>query len=165
MISAVCMFVLSKENRTYKQAEAQIIELSQNIAKAYQAKPNYWGLSTAEVINKKLYAQGMRSKGEKLIGYFNQEVEIGADENGNIVMPASKNFVIAYKDLSKKQCIGLSSQKFNKTFWLRINKFSIKNEQFSQDFTWGSSEYGLPLQKQSLRNACVSDKNTIVFTF
>lgn len=161
----VLIFVNIKENKFYQKAEKQIIELSQNIIKSYQIKPNFWGLSTNEVINKKLYTNNMKVENNNLIGYFNNLVEIGADDNGNIVMPTEKHFVIAYKELTKKQCIGMLSQKFNKTFWLSVKKITIKNNSFSQDFAWGNNDFALPISKANLRKTCVYDKNTVIMQF
>lgn len=162
---AIFVFVNIKENKIYKKAEEQIIELSQNILKSYKIRPDFWGLSTNEVINKKLYTHNMKAENNKLIGYFNNIVEIGADDNGNIVMPTEKHFVIAYKDLTEKQCFGLLSQKFNKTFWLTINKITVKNEINSQDFIWGDTSFALPISRESLKKSCVSKKNTITLQF
>ena len=165
VVSITYIFVAYKENKNYKKAEEQIIELSQNIIKAYQTKPSYWGLSTSEIINKKLYAYNMKVIDSKLIGYFANNVEVGADSNGSTVMPTEKHFVIAYKNLNKKQCIGLVSQKFNKSFWLSVNKITIKNDKISRDFDWGNVNYALPINNKNLESACVSEQNTIIMQF
>ena len=161
------MFILAdiKQNKIYKNAESQIIELSQNIIKSYRLRPDYWGLSTDEVINKKLYSSGMKINNNKLIGIFDKLVEVGSDETGNVVMPTQKHFVIAYKNFNKIQCVKVLSQKFNKNFWLSVNKITIKNNEISQDFVWGSNDFALPISPKNLRNLCVSEKNTIIMQF
>lgn len=161
----IFIFVNIKENKIYKNAGEQIIELSQNIIESYKIRPDFWGLSTNEVIKKKLYTHNMKTENNKLIGYFNNIVEIGSDDNGNIVMPTEKHFVITYKNLTKNQCFGLLSQKFNKTFWLTINKITVKNDIISQDFTWGNTDFALPITKKNLEKTCVSDKNVIIMQF
>ena len=165
VLSLVFLFININKNKIYKNVETQIIELSQNIIKSYRIKPDYWGLSTNEVINKKLYPQSMKLRDNKLIGYFDKIVEVGSDDMGNIVMPTEKHFVITYKNLNKNQCIGVLSQKFNNDFWLSINKISVKNNKVSQDFIWGNNEFALPISTKNLRNVCVSDQNIIILHF
>ena len=120
VFGGIFLFVNINKNKIYKNVETQIIELSQNIIKSYRLRPDYWGLSTNEVINKKLYPQSMKLQGNKLIGSFDKVVEIGSDDMGNMVMPTEKHFVITYKNLNKSQCVGVLSQKFNNDFWLSI---------------------------------------------
>lgn len=165
VLSFVLMFSQSKESETVAKAGSQIEEMSQNIIKEYKMRPNYWGLSTAEVINKKLYAKGMGIKDGKLIGYFGGRVEIGADENGASVMPGSKNFVISYNELSKKQCIGLGGYKYDKKFWLNVSKIVIKNTNYQQDFVWGDEKYGLIPSKKVLKEICDREDNKVLVYF
>lgn len=165
ILCGIKIYTVQQEAKIYGNSAKQIIEMSQNIIKYYQTSPNYWGLSTAMVINKNLYAQNMKTKNGRLIGYFNNPVEVGADENGNAVMPTSKNFVIAYNGLNKKQCIGIGSHKFNKSFWLKVNKIVVKNAQKTQEFIWGDKEYGLPANPRKLKDLCQNSNNSIVIYF
>ena len=165
VIGCVLFFTQSKNSKIYAVAGNQIEELSQNIIKSYRLSPNYWGLSTNEVINKKLYANGMGIKDNKLIGYFNNVVEVGADENGNPVRPGEKNFVITYSGLNKKQCVGLGSYKYSDQFWLNVSKITVKNSETTQDFLWGYEEYGLIPSVKALKNICNGSDNKILVYF
>ena len=165
ILCSIHFFVYSKEAKKFEIAGQQIVELSQNIIKHYQTSPSYWGLSSSEIIGKKMYADNMNIENGKLIGYFGNIVEVGADEKGNIVMPTSKNFVIAYNGLNKKQCIGIGSHKFNKSFWLKVIKMTIKNDTNTQDFLWGHKDYELPIKRKKLEDLCQKDGNSVIIHF
>jgi hypothetical protein len=165
IICGIWALTHKKEISAYEGCAKQIEDMSQNIIKKFQTRPDYWGLSTAMVINQKLYTQTMKEENGLLTGCFNRPVEIGADENGSTVMPTSKNFVISYNGLTKKQCVGLCSQKFNKTFWLNVNKIVVKNNSKQQEFIWGDKDYGLPISPANLRSLCQKSNNSIIIHF
>lgn len=165
IICTIQLFACNKEAKKYETAGTQIAEMLQKIIKHYQASPSYWGLSSSEVIDKKLYTENMSIKNGKIIGYFGNIVEVGADNNGSMVMPTSKNFVIAYNGLNKKQCIGLGSHKFNKDFWFKVNKITIKNDINNQDFLWGAKDHELPITREKLENLCQNNNNSVIIHF
>ena len=165
IIGGVKFFADKNEAKIYKTAASQMIDLSQKIMDHYRTNPSYWGLSTEVVINKKLYAHGMKASEGLLLNILGKPTEVGSDENGTIVMPTSKSFVIAYTKLNKKQCIGIGSQNFNEKFWLKVNKIVIKGDKTSQEFKWGDKGYGLPANKKKLRNICDNDNNSVVIHF
>lgn len=165
ILCAIQLFVSSKEAKKFEIAGRQIVEMSQNIIKHYQTSPSYWGLSSNEVIGKKLYPNNIDIRNGKLIGYFSNIIEVGADDNGNMVMPTAKNFVIAYNGLNKKQCIGLGSHKFNKKFWLKVSKITIKNNKTTTDFSWGDKKYKLPITRRKLEVLCQKDNNGVIIHF
>ena len=165
IIIAINVFNYYSEAKIYNHVAKQTDELSQNIIRAYHTKPNYWGLSTEDVINRKIYPSGMKEANGQLLGFLKKPVEIGADDSGTAVMPTSKNFVIAHNELSKKQCVGFGGHAFNEKFWLKVEKITIKNEDISQDFMWGDREYGLPIDKEILKNICRSNNNSVVIHF
>ena len=165
VLSFVLLFAQSKDVKLYAAAGIQIDEMAKNIIQNYRLQPSYWGLSTSEVINKKLYAEGMSIKNNKLIGYFGNNVEIGADENGSPVMPGVKNFVITYNNLTKEQCIGLGANKYNEMFWLNVSKITLKNADIEQDFIWGDEEYGLIPSKHALKKMCNRKDNKLLVYF
>lgn len=159
------IFACYSKAKIYRIAGAQADELSQNIINHYKHKPDYWGLSTNEVIKQKLYPDTMKTEQGRLIGSLDNRVEIGADENGNTVMPTSKNFVIAYNDLNKQKCIGFGGHKFSEQFWLKVSKITVKNETTSQDFIWGDKKHGLPVDVNQLKDLCNKDNNSVVVHF
>ena len=147
-----------------QEAGKQIYCLSQNIRRSYQVRPDFWGLSTRSVIQQKIYPSDMLVDNDNLIGYFGNNVEVGADINGSPVMPTSKRFIIAYKNLIKPQCVRLISSKFNQEFWFGIGKVSLINNQRVYDFSWSGSENVLPVSKSKAKELCL-DSNNIVFHF
>ncbi len=165
ILCAIQLFNHNIETKKFNIAGTQIADMAQNIINHYSTSPSYWGLSTSEVIAKKLYTYDMNIKNGKLIGYFGNNVEVGADSRGSVVMPTSKNFVIAYNSLNKKQCIGLGSHKFNKNFWLKVNKITIKNDNINQDFLWGHKDYELPINGRKLKDLCQDNNNSVIMHF
>ena len=165
IIGGVKFFADKEEVKIYKNAASQIIDLSQKIMDYYRTSPSYWGLSTEVVINKKLYVHDMKVSEGILLNILGKPTEVGSDEHGNAVMPTAKNFVIAFTKLNKKQCIGIGSQKFNKRFWLMVNKIIVKGYRNSQEFKWGDKDYGLPANKRKLRNLCTDDNNSVIIHF
>lgn len=165
VLGFVLIFAQSRDSKAYAVAGAQIDELSQNIIKHYRVMPSYWGLSTTEVINKKLYPDSMNVKDGKLVGFFANRVEVGADENGSTVMPGIKSFVITYNNISKNQCIELGSHKYNEEFWLNVSKIVIKNADTEQEFIWGDEKYGLIPNKKMLKDLCKNNSNKLLVYF
>lgn len=163
--ATVILFTISgQQDVGAQQAGEQIVKLVQNIRNRYKTRPDFWGLSTTEVINKKIHPQSMKVVGNQLVGYFNNPVEVGGDDKGTPVMPTSRKFVIAYGGLNKQQCIGLASLKFDADFWLGVTSMEIKNSESSQIFDWSSKELVLPADKSKVKPLCQS-KNIIVFNF
>ena len=166
-IAGVVIFLVvqSQQNIGARIAGEQIGNLATNIRTKYGARLDFWGLNTREVIRKRLFPAGMRPEGDILIGYFNNPVEIGADESGATVMPTVRQFAIAFNDLNQEQCSSLASFDFEQKFWLGVVKMSIVNEQVSQDFNWGAKEFGLPAKKKETKNLCQNKRNSVVFYF
>lgn len=148
-----------------QEAGNQVVNLAKNIRSHYQSRPDFWGLSTREVITKKIYPTDMTVNDDILLGYFGNPVEIGADKNGTSVMPTMRNFVIAYNGLSKDQCIGLASNRFDQTFWLGVTAVTVVNGSNEQVFDWTSKDFMLPAAKNSLKKICRSKNNSIIFHF
>jgi hypothetical protein len=148
-----------------QEAGRQIYNLAQNIRHHYQARPNFWGLSTQYVVQNKLYPTDMRFDGNNLVGYFGNKVIVGGGADGTPVMPSVKQFVIVYKDLSKLQCIGFISNKFNNDFWLGIRRVSLNNEYKTYNFGWTKDTYILPVPKSTANKLCSNNNNSIVFHF
>lgn len=146
-----------------KEAGAQLASLAQNIRNHYKTRPDFWGLSTAEVINKKVYPLNMTVSHQKLTGYFGNQVEVGADMNGTAVMPTVRQFAITYKDLSKQQCIGLAAHKFDQKFWLGVSGMMIANQEGNHNFDWSSKDFMLPAAKEKVKKLCNSINNVVFY--
>ena len=148
-----------------QEAGQQISKLTQNIRNRYQTRTDFWGLSTAEVIRQKMYPLSMTAEGGKLIGYFGNEVQVGADASGAAVMPTVRRFVIAYNNLNRKQCLALGTYKFTPDFWLGISGMTIETEGAQRLFDWSSKELALPATEDIVGKICRSQKNNIIFHF
>lgn len=148
-----------------QEAGQQISKLAQNIRNRYQTRTDFWGLSTAEVIRQKMYPLSMTAEGGKLIGYFGNEVQVGADASGAAVMPTVRRFVIAYNNLNRKQCLALGTYKFTPDFWLGVSGMTIETERAQRLFDWSSKELALPATEDIVGKICRSQKNNIIFHF
>lgn len=164
----VIMFIIlisGQKDVGANQAGLEITKLAQNIRNRYQTRPDYWGLSTNEVITKKIYPLSMKVEGNGLKGYFDNEVMVGADEKGTAVMPTSRKFAIAYNNLNEDQCIGLAANKFDKDFWLGVGGLKIANEKTNQMFDWSSKELVLPMEEKVAKKYCQRGNNSVIFYF
>ena len=164
-ILVVMLLISGQRGIGAQEAGRQIHQLAQNIRRHYQVRPDFWGLSTQSTIQQKLYPSDMRIDSNILVGYFGNEVVIGADIDGNPVMPTSKQFIIAYKNLSKLQCIGLISNGFNREFWLGVGSISLVSSGQTYSFSWADATYTLPVSKSKAKKLCSSNSNSIVFHF
>ena len=167
-VVAVCLIfkllIGTQEDIGAQEAGHQVAQLAQNIRNRYKTRLDYWGLSTTEVINKKIYPLSMNASDTELRGYFGGIVEIGSDENGTPVMPTVKTFAVAYKDLTKPQCLALASYKFDQNFWLGVQSMVISNDSGATHFDWSTNNLALPAEKSTVKSLC-KDLNIIIFYF
>lgn len=159
----VCLLAwIIRPNPEINQAAVQLAQTANNIRLFYQTKPGYWGLSTENVIKNNLQASGML-KDNKLYNAFEKPVLIGQDEEGNIAMPGSKNFVITFKELSKSECTAMAAFKLNEQENLTLLQMVILNKKGNFVFTWGG-ENPLPITKTEAEKFC-ERVNTIAWSF
>ena len=154
-------FFFAQENSGTTDAALELEQLTSNIRRYYQNRPDYWGLSTQMVLDKNIYPHKML-KNNRLIGYFGNPILIGNGPDADVLMPGARNFDIIYKELNEKQCIGLAAFKFSQKFWLGVTGISIINDKYNQFFTWDDKENGLPIQKNTAKNICKGN-NTIIW--
>lgn len=159
----VLSFIFSQEVSGVKEAAAQVEQLAVNIRRHYQNRPDYWGLGTQTVIDKKIAPRQMLQNGH-LVGFMGNPVLVGLGADGTILMPGSRNFDIIYKDLSAKQCVALASYKFEQKFWLGVTGITIINAKQTQDFSWDSEAYKLPVIKSLAKEFCHGNA-TIIWHF
>lgn len=136
-----------------KEAATELATLTNNIRRAYQNRPDFWGLSTKTVIEKKIYPQAMLQK-DSLKGFFGNDILVGKGADAQVLMPGARNFDIIYSKLNEKQCVELASFKFDEKFWLGITGISIDNGKQSQYFTWNNAKHALPITKNAARTSC-----------
>ena len=159
----VCLLAwIIRPNPEINLAAVQLAQTANNIRLFYQTKPGYWGLSTENVIKNNLQASDML-KDNKLYNAFEKPVLIGQDDEGNIAMPGSKNFVITFKELSKSECTAMAAFKLNERENLTLLQMVILNKKGNFVFTWGG-ENPLPITKTEAEKFC-ERVNTIAWSF
>lgn len=160
-LTAVIAFLLfQRPNSKNIAANKELVQISSKIRQYYQNRPDYRGLNTAEVVKNNLYVGKVSNN--VILNSRNKPVLIGGDAAGSIVMPGSRSFVISYLDLTRKECIELSSRFWQETEKLGVLSMSIINNAYNQEFNWG--EGGLPLNTSQAEKYC-KDKNTLVWAF
>jgi len=150
------LLVLKQRNIGAREAGVQIEQLADVIRNHYKSRPDYWGLSTAEIIKSKIYPEDMTVVNGILLGYFGNSVEVGMDFSGTPVMPTIRDFIITYRNLTKEQCSALASDRFRKSFWLGIKNVAIINNSSVHYFGWDNKESGLPIDKNKATELCAN---------
>lgn len=146
-------FVWPKSDKIYIGAAQELSDLIANIRKHFQHRPDFWGLNTQMVLDKKLCPHTMLQNGVLLSALGNQ-VLIGRGKEAEIIMPAAKSFDVVYKNLTKKQCEGLLLAEYNPKFWLGVNGLSIITKQKETKFSWTDDERRLPPNTTSVKEFC-----------
>ena len=155
VIALVSWLFLHEADVGTRQAADELVQLSGNIRRYYQNRPDFWGLSTDTVIKNKIYPQEMLQNG-RLNGFFGNEVLIGRGPDAEVLMPGARGFDIIYKNLNKKQCEELASYKFDEKFWLGITGITVGNDKEQRYFTWSDKEFALPIKKDFVQSICKS---------
>jgi len=143
-----------------EEAAKEIVELSQNIRKHYQNRPDFWGLNTQMVLDKKIYPNKMLQN-EKLTGFFGNPVQIGNGASAEVLMPGARNFDIIYTELNKAQCKELLTFEFGSDFWLGVRGISVISDGNEHSFSWNSKENTLPISKRKAALVCKENSNII----
>ena len=149
-------------NKRVMQAQKDMVVLAENIRKQYTKKPDYWGLSTQSIIQNGIVPKSML-RNDKLFSPIAKETLVGADVDGNMVMPVTRSFYIIYKGLSKKNCVDMASYPMSEQNKLGLLSVTIVNEQNEVVFQWGG-EYSLPIDKASAAKIC-HNNNIILWNF
>ena len=144
-------YQLTKPDKRILKAHQQVETLVEEIRNFYRSKPDAWGLNTASAIKNQLVSADMVN-GRLLHNALGKEVLLGADILGNTVMPGSKNAVIVYKNLDKRECQSIISQNFNEKMQLSLNAITIVNDN-EHKFGWGG-ENPLPISLDKAREIC-----------
>ena len=151
----------AQKNNKIADAANELKQLTSNIRHYYQNRPDYWGLSTQVIIDKKIYPDTML-KDNQLIGVLGNSVLVGSGREAYILMPGARSFDIVYQNLNKQQCVDLASFDFDQTFWLGIAGVTIENNDQNQFFTWDEEKNGLPIGVAVAKDVC-KEKNLIIW--
>ena len=161
---ALCLVALCiwpSSNKVYVKAARELTDLTSNIRKHFQHRPDFWGLNTQMVLDKKLYPHTMLQNGV-LLSALDSQVLIGRGKEAEIIMPTAKSFDIVYKNLTKKQCEGLLLAEYEQKFWLGISDLSIITKQRETKFSWTDDKYKLPPTKAIVKKFC-DDEATVIW--
>lgn len=139
-----------------------LVQLTENIRRNYKNRPDYWGLSTDSVVQKQIAPAAMLQNG-KLVCPVSSDVSVGSDETGSMVMPGMRSFYIAFKNLSKKDCVDLAVFPLSEKNKLGLLSVTIKSGDEETLFQWGG-EASLPITKEQAAKKC-RNKNIILWNF
>lgn len=156
VVLAALIYWTSRPNQKIVVAANQVVSLAEEIRKHYHNRPDYWRLNTEMVIKENIVPQDMRF-GDKIKNALDDNVLVGIDFDGAMIMPGSRSFVIVYKNLSKKDCMILASYVYSEEQNLGLLSITIKNSDSESKFTWGG-ENKLPVSDNSAKAYC--DKNS-----
>lgn len=159
--AAMTIFFTEKDIGTAKTT-AELSQLANNIRKYYQNRPDFWGLSTQTVIEKKIAPLAMLQN-NSLQSYYKTPVLVGSAPDGTMLMPGAKSFDIIYKDLNKQQCEELASYRFDDKFWLGVMSLTLDNGSEAIVFNWIDKNL-LPIKKEQAKNVCMR-KNTLIWHY
>lgn len=143
------------------QEAANLQKLTENIRRHYQNRPDYWGLNTKAIIDNKTAPLAMLKNG-RIVSGFDTDILVGTAPDGLMLMPGSRSFDIIYKGLNKKQCLELTTQKFEEKFWLGVINITISNDNVQEVFSWNDQKNMLPIKKAAAKEICKS-VNDIIF--
>ena len=164
LLLAVALYILFsfsiKDN--FATVQTELVNLSDNIRNHYKAKPDYWGLNNASVLKNNIAPETI-VKNKKIISTIGREFVIGQNENGDMVMPSQRSFMITMSNLSKTACHKLVSFDWAKENHLALQKILLNNGTDIKDFEWGS-ENPLPIKEDIAKSIC-SNKNAISWVF
>ena len=161
----ICFIALlfSSPNDESEATMNELSDLTENIHNSFKQKPDYWGLNSKYIIDNNL-VNPSAIKDDKIISVLGNEIIVGADDQGNVAMPGSKSFTITYKNISRKNCIILSSYNLDYAEKIGLLSITIKNAHDTKEFSWGGDNE-LPITITQAKDTCLSSENSIIWTF
>lgn len=160
IIVVALSFMLNKGDKRIPVAYNQVWQLADNIRGYYRSRPDAWGLNSEKVISEKMVPQEMLNN-KLLVNALGKEVLVGADLEGNTVMPGSRSFAIVYKNLNESECQEIAAADLGEKEQLTITSIIIANDTETQ-FVWGG-EHPLPISGKDAKSFC--RKNNIITWF
>lgn len=160
LLVVLYLFSAQKPNQNILTANQQVWDLVEDIRQYYRTRPDVWGLNSNYVIEHGIADNFLVSDG-KLKNALGKEMVVGADSDGNIVMPGSRNFAITYKNLNYKECVDLSSVQQNELQLLSLTSIVITNNKSQTQFIWGG-KHPLPISRPDAKQAC-GEENSITW--
>lgn len=159
LFAMMAWFVATRSNQKIVVATNNMLQLAEETRRYYHNRPDYWGLSTSSVIDKKIAPAHMIS-GNKLLNPLEAEFNIGSGADGAMIMPGTRSFDIAYQNLSKKDCIDLATYSLSEESKLGLLSITVNNSENETVFTWGG-KYKLPISRENASHICQNLSNII----
>lgn len=162
LVFAFIWHIAMAPNTKIAEAQQNMFALTENIRNFYKKRPDYWGLSTQSALKNGLIPQ-MMLKDSKIYNAVGQNILIGSDEAGSVVMPGMRSFYIIYDSVSKKDCVDMVSYPISEQNKLGLLGIIIKNNKEEVVFQWGG-ENSLPIKKDKATKIC-RNKSIILWNF
>lgn len=162
LVFAFIWHIAMAPNTKIAEAQQNMFALTENIRNFYKKRPDYWGLSTQSALKNGLIPQ-MMLKDSKIYSAVGQNILIGSDEAGSVVMPGMRSFYIIYDGVSKKDCVDMVSYPISEQNKLGLLGIIIKNNKEEVVFQWGG-ENSLPIKKDKATKIC-RNKSIILWNF
>lgn len=162
LVFAFIWHITMAPNTKIAEAQQNMFALTENIRNFYKKRPDYWGLSTQSALKNGLIPQ-MMLKDSKIYSAVGQNILIGSDEAGSVVMPGMRSFYIIYDGVSKKDCVDMVSYPISEQNKLGLLGVIIKNNKEEVVFQWGG-ENSLPIKKDKATKIC-RNKSIILWNF
>lgn len=159
--AAVLFILFNLINKPAVEAAGQVSLLTENVRKFYQNRPDGWGISSESAVKNNIVPKAMLKDG-KIINALGKEVLLGADENGNMVMPGMRSFAVVYKGLSYRECIIAAEKSLTENVQLVLNDLIVRHKDKSTEFIWGG-ENALPISASAAKKAC-GKQNTLIWS-
>lgn len=158
----LAFLMLKPDNKVFTTVKNELLSLSDNIHKHYQVRPDYWGLNTETAIKNNLIPETLLHNG-KVFSSLGKELIIGQDLEGNVVMPASRQFMITIPNIGKSACVGILSLPLEQKEILSLNKITLIADGIVYDFSWGG-QLSLPVDTELAKQYC-KNHNSVSWVF
>lgn len=154
------LLCVNRPNPEIVKAYHELIGTAGKIRGYYSNRPDYWGLNTGAALKQNLHEGVMNNN--RILNNLGKPVVIGADSEGNAVMPGQHSFMIGYRGLSRKECIALLSFRWSEEDGLGLLSVSLKNDAGGvYDFVW--EDGGLPVSRGMAGKYCGQDNSVMWF--
>jgi hypothetical protein len=119
----------------YEDVHRDMSALAASVRGYYRQKPDYRGLNTKLVISENLAPSAMKRR-ESIVSPIGRPVTVGANSDGDVVMPSGRQFVLSIDAVGRKVCRALSQtiglMKTDPSF----DSFTIENGEEVLTFGW-----------------------------
>ena len=162
LIICLAYHACSASKRIIKQDIQEIFAVSDEIRAHYADRPDYWGLSSEEVVKQKIIPQKFL-KNNTIVLSSGSTIAIGNGADAEVVMPFSQTFDIILKNLNKAQCISYAEMPLSDDDLIKLYSIHIINTSGETVFEWGGKKT-LPISRYATKDLCLDNGNTIIWS-